>query len=105
LYATLGVISFVDLSLTVMDQSGNESSAMKQMDWKYSPTKLYESMIEVVMDGRSPSDRISVPTLFAWCTYAKERLSVHELQQIWELDPSLNRDFNVLSEIQGKSKM
>jgi hypothetical protein len=75
------------------------------MDGKYSPTKLYESMIEVVMDDRSPSDRISVPTLFAWCTYAKERLNVHELQQIWELDPSLNRDFNVLSEIQGKSKM
>ena len=135
-----------------MDQSGNEDRAMKQIDGKYSSKKLYDSMIEVVMDGRSPrylfsdlfllrysrksedflfillspeitsalsiirksgnanselpnSDRISVPTLFAWCTFAKERLSVRELQQVWELDPSLSHDFNVLSEIQSKSKM
>jgi hypothetical protein len=37
-----------------MDQSGNEDRAMKQIDGKYSSKKLYDSMIEVVMDGRSP---------------------------------------------------
>jgi hypothetical protein len=74
------------------------------MDGKYSMGKLYDTMIKLVMERRSARDTVSVPTLFAWCTYAKEPLSVHELEQIWKLDSSLDSGFDVLAEILDKSK-
>lgn len=86
-----------------MEQSGDEATALKKMKDTYNPTLLYTSMIEIVLSKRSKNEVKSIETLYSWCTYAKDRLSVYEIQQIWDLDPLLG-EFDVLSEIQGKSQ-
>ena len=87
-----------------MEQSGDEDRALSQLNDAFNPSKLYASMIDIVMSKRSISERKSIETLFSWCTYAKEELSIYEIQQIWKLDHSL-REFDVKSEIEeGKSK-
>lgn len=86
-----------------MEQSLDETTALEEMKNTYKPELLYKSMIEIVVGIRSFTDQKSIETLFAWCTYAKDRLTVHQVQQIWELDPSLG-EFDVQAEIQGKSK-
>lgn len=81
----------------------DEKSALEKMKKTDGPEGLYASMIEMVRSGRSKRARKSLTTLFEWCTFAKQPLSVHEIQQIWNLDPSLG-EFLVKDEILDKSK-
>lgn len=86
-----------------MEQSADQTSAIQKMKNTNTPQSLYAEMINLVMNKHSPSEWRSLQTLFTWCTFAKERLSVYKVQQIWTLDPSLG-DFDVLVEIRGISR-
>lgn len=98
-------MSWVDLMMSLLEQSGgDETSVLKKMDdaISASPEWLYGTMIEVVMSRRSEFERKSLQRMFLWLTYAKQPLSVHQLQHVWTFDPSLGK-FDVKREIQGKS--
>ncbi|RAH81654.1 hypothetical protein BO86DRAFT_96267 [Aspergillus japonicus CBS 114.51] len=95
------VMSSVDLTLTMMEQSeGDETSALAKIDNVNSQEGLYTAMIEIVRAKRSEMDRRIVETIFALCTYAKQPLTVYDLQEIIDQEPSFG-SFNVAGEIEG----
>lgn len=91
----------MDLTLTMMEQSeGDETSALAKIDNVNSQEGLYTAMIEIVRAKRSEMDRRIVETIFALCTYAKQPLTVYDLQEIIDQEPSFG-SFNVAGEIEG----
>jgi len=86
------------------DNGGDEDAAMKKLQGADSPEWLYKTMIEIVKaeTKRSGDDQKSLEKLFVWCTYAKQPLSVDQIQHLWALDASSDK-FDVRNEIEGKS--
>lgn len=98
-----GVLSSVDLTLSMMEQcDGDEKAALEKISKVDSRKGLYDAMIEILKSKRSELERKGLETLFTLCTYAKEALSVYQLQQIARLDPSFG-DLDIGTEIQNKS--
>ncbi|KAK6383911.1 hypothetical protein LTS17_003203 [Exophiala oligosperma] len=96
-------MSSVDLMLSLIEQNGGDRyAAAKLIEEAETPEWLYRAMIRLVKVNRSDLVRKSVETLYSWCTYAKQPLSVDELQHIWSIDTNLGK-FDIREEIQGKS--
>jgi hypothetical protein len=96
-------MSSIDLLLTLIEQSeADEKKALQYMEFLGSPKGLYETMIQIVKEQRSDDDRKSIERIYSWCTYAKQPLSVEQLEHIGTLDACLGK-FDVGKEIQGKS--
>ncbi|PYI02494.1 hypothetical protein BO78DRAFT_463945 [Aspergillus sclerotiicarbonarius CBS 121057] len=96
------VLSSVDLTLTMMEQEETQDSAEGKIDDVNSQEGLYSAMIKIVRSKRSEMDCRIVETIFALCTYAKQPLTLYELQQFIDQEPTFG-SFDVASEIEGRS--
>jgi hypothetical protein len=88
------------------ESGGDEDAVLEVMKTTYKPgeTKaLYNSMIHNLVKGQGPKDMENLQTLFSWCAYAKESLSIYDLLQIWEVGPSPEK-FELEAEIQSRYK-
>lgn len=99
----------VDLLLSLMEINGNEQYAEEKLKVLAGENSkkldLYGEMMEMLIAPakRSQNDIKSIKKIFSWCTYARQPLSVNNLQQILVLDGSLkDHRFDVRKEIQGK---
>lgn len=94
-------MSSVDLTLTMLEQSeGDENFALAKIDKINSQEGLYDAMIEIVCGRRSVMERDIVETIFSLCTFAKESLTIYELQAIIDHEPNFG-SFDVAGEIEG----
>lgn len=91
----------MDLTLTMLEQCDSDASALIKIDHVKGPHGLYTAMIDTVCSKRSPRDREIVEKIFALCTFAKESLTVLELEQLLEHDTSIS-NFDVSAEIEGR---
>lgn len=97
----LGVMSSVDLTLTMLEQCDGDASALRKIDSVKGQQGLYTAMIDTVCARRSPRDREIVEKIFALCTFAKEPFKLCELELLLEQEIKIS-NFDVAGEIEGR---
>lgn len=95
----------VDLALSRMNQIGDQKQAIAKMETIVkNKDDAPRSMSELIIEDRDRQSEKNVKALFKWTTLAKRSLSVLETSHLLRLEEGAAPAYNIIDEVNGRSK-